>query len=124
MKRFFFFALLLAHASAHARIASGEAIPIKKAPFAELDQLIQSTEHLVEKQKALKNLLENYLALHNACLKEMENKQLLVRCAKVASDALETIKAERLSPLFEPTFLSEMALFAKLASKPSIPKIH
>lgn len=100
-----------------------ESIPIKNAPLAELELLIGSTENLVKKQKAVKELLEHYLSLHDAYLKEMENKELLLKCAKIASEALERIKQERLSPLFEPSFLSEMTLFAKLASKPSIPKI-
>jgi hypothetical protein len=57
-------------------------------------------------------------------LKDIANRQLLVRAAAAAKKSLDIIKEEKLTSLFDSSFLSEMTLFAKLASKPSIPKVQ
>jgi hypothetical protein len=103
-------------------LEAGAPPTLQKTALDELQVLINSTEALVQKQKALLQLLQEYLNLHDAYLKDTENRELLLKTAKIASQALETIKKERLSYLFEPSFLSEMTLFAKLAGRPSIPK--
>lgn len=89
----------------------------------ELDALIASTEGLVAKQKSLKETLEKYQSLHDEYIEDMDNKALLLKCAKQAHIALELIKNERLSMLFDSSFISEMTLFAKLAAKPALPKL-
>lgn len=94
---------------------------LKETPFEELEVLISSTEKLVEKQKSLLKQLQEYLTLHDAYLQDTENRELLLRTAKKAQQALDQIKAERLSYLFSTNFISEMTLFAKLAGRPSIP---
>lgn len=101
----------------------GDSIPLKESPLRDLDALIESTERVCSKQKSLKEQLEAYLLLHDAYVKDIDNRELLIRTAVSAKKALEIIKEERLSTLFEASFLSEMTLFAKLAAKPSIPKI-
>jgi hypothetical protein len=104
--------------------AVGDTVPLKDAPLAQLEALIESTEGVVDKQKSLKHQLEAYLLLHDAYLKDIDNRQLLVRAAAAAKKSLDIIKEEKLTSLFDSSFLSEMTLFAKLASKPSIPKVQ
>lgn len=101
--------------------ASGNPKLLKESPLDELNLLILSTEELVVKQKKLQQTLEKYLALHDAYLADSNNRSLLIDTARSAAEALEMIKEEKLAPLFEPVFLSEMTLFGKLVTKPSIP---
>lgn len=92
-------------------------------PLSELSLLISSTEDLVTKQKALRTHLSEYILLHDAYLLDMDNKELLLKTARVAKKVLTLIKNEKMTPLFDSSFLSELTLFAKMATNPSIPKI-
>ena len=92
-------------------------------PLSELSLLITSTEDLVSKQKALRTHLSEYILLHDAYLLDMDNKELLLKTARVAKKVLNTIKNEKMTSLFESSFISELTLFAKMATNPSIPKI-
>ena len=105
-----------------AAFISLDAAPLKEGSLSELNALIQSTEELVAKQKALKAILTDYLVVHDSYLLDMENRELLVKTAKLAKRALDLIKQERLTPLFNPDFLSEMTLFAKVVAKPTLPQ--
>lgn len=93
-------------------------------PLAELSLLISSTEELVVKQKTLKTKLKEYILLHDAYLLDLDNRELLLKTARVAKIVLTTIKNEKMTPLFDSSFLSELTLFAKMATNPSIPKIQ
>lgn len=93
-------------------------------PLAELSLLISSTEDLAVKQKNLKMNLKEYILLHDAYLLDLDNRELLLKTARVAKIVLTTIKNEKMSPLFDSSFLSELTLFAKMATNPSIPKIQ
>lgn len=93
-------------------------------PMTELSLLISSTEELVIKQKALQVKLREYILLHDAYLLDLDNRDLLLKTARVAKIVQETIKNEKMTPLFESSFLSELTLFAKMATNPSIPKIQ
>lgn len=97
--------------------------PLNDGPAAQLDPLIQSTTRLLEKQKQLKTLLENYQSLHDRYLNNMEDRTLAMQTGKAAQESLDIIKEEKMTHLFDPAYLSEMALFAKLATRPSIPKL-
>lgn len=95
---------------------------LKQDPLAELDLLIVSTEDLSLKQKTVRSALTEYIYLRDIYLKDMENREILLKTAIFARSALKTIKEEKLTPLFEPDFISEMTLFAKLAANPTLPK--
>lgn len=97
-------------------------LPIKSDPLKDLETLTVSLERLVEKQKALRKVLEEYLLLREAYLVDTSNRDLALKTAEKAKIALAEIKEESLTYLFDPSFLSEMTLFAKLADKPRIPK--
>lgn len=99
---------------------ANQSIPYEASPYGELDLLIASTKKLVEKQEALKATLVEYMSLQGEALKDPNNRPLIQKAAKVAEKALETIKEERLTYLFEPAFISELTLFAKLAKRPTI----
>lgn len=96
--------------------------PLAEEPLTELGDLIQATEKLVAKQKTLYQELETYLALKTEAVKDLDNKELILKTAKAAKNALDIIKEEHLSHLFTSAFLSEMTLFAKLAGRPRIPQ--
>lgn len=97
-----------------------ESVPYKEQPLTQLNDLISSTEKLVQHQKELRDQLTQYIVLHDAYLKDIDNRAQLLKTAKVAQQALDTIKSERMTHLFDPSFLSEMTLFAKLAKRPTI----
>lgn len=96
----------------------------KEAPFADLDSLIHSTEELVGKQKALRAKLDEYQKLHDAYLLDRDNKELLIKTANSAKKILNIIKIEKMAPLFDTSFISEMTLFAKVAKNPQIPPLE
>lgn len=100
-----------------------QALPYRESPAAPIDPLIAATTRLLEKQKQLKALLEKYGELHARYLKNIDDRAMAMQIGKTAQEALEIIKEEKLTYLFEPTEISEMTLFAKLAAKPSIPKL-
>lgn len=100
-----------------------QALPYRESPAAPIDPLIAATTKLLEKQKQLKALLEKYGELHSRYLKNIDDRALAMQIGKTAQEALEIIKEEKLNYLFEPSEISEMTLFAKLAAKPSIPKL-
>lgn len=96
----------------------GEPNPLLEDPLTELNDLIESTEKLVARQKTLYRELEAYLDLRAQAVHDLDNKELVLKTAKAAKSALDIIKEEHLSHLFTNTFLSEMTLFAKLAGRP------
>lgn len=98
------------------------AFGFQQDPIVELSLLISSTEDLVAKQKTLRTLLSEYTLLHDAYLLDMDNKALLLKTARVAKKVQTIIKDEKMTPLFESSFLSELTLFAKMAANPTIPK--
>lgn len=100
------------------------AYSFQKDPLAELTLLISSTEALVVKQKTLRTKMDEYILLHDAYLLDMDNRELLLKTARVAKIVLDTIRNEKMTPLFESSFISELTLFAKMATNPSIPKIQ
>lgn len=116
--RFAFFILCLS------ATLMGASTPLQETPLNELDALIASTEELVQKQKTLRDDLQVYISLRDVYLKDPKNKELLLKTARIAQQSLERIKNEKLTSLFDQGFISEMTLFAKLAGKPSIPKIE
>lgn len=100
-----------------------QGLPYRESPAAPIDPLIAATTKLLEKQKQLKSLLEKYGELHTRYLKNIDDRALAMQIGKTAQEALEIIKEEKLNYLFDPSAISEMTLFAKLAAKPSIPKL-
>lgn len=99
-------------------------LPLMALPqdsLSDLDLLIESTKELLQNQEELRLKLNTYIELKSAYLKDMENRELLKKTARLAKSSLDIIKENKLTPLFEPDFISEMTLFAKLATTPSIP---
>lgn len=95
----------------------------KESPSEAMTPVIASTEKLLQRQKELKTLLEKYQALNAQYLNHMDDRALALETGKTAHEALERIKEDKLVYLFDPSLISEMTLFAKLAAKPSIPKL-
>jgi len=90
--------------------------------LASLEALIQVTEHNIELQKTLRTQLAEFIKLKEIFIKTPDDKELLFRVAKLAKQAVDLIKEDHLTSTFEPQFLSELNLFANLASKRGIPR--
>ena len=95
----------------------------KESPADAMTPVIASTERLLQRQKELKALLEKYQTLNSQYLNHMDDRALALETGKTAQEALERIKEDKLLYLFDPSLISEMTLFAKLAAKPAIPKL-
>lgn len=86
-----------------------------------LDRLIESTQTTLENQLALRDMIKQYQELREIYIQDTENTELLLRVAKLSYLVSESIKENHLDHAFDPEFLSELSLFAKLASKRGIP---
>lgn len=87
-----------------------------------LDNLIAVTEKSLEKQKALRDLIEHYNNTQKALLKNSDNKELLFRTVKLAQRVLESIQDNHLTHNFDSAFLSELTLLSQIAAKYGEPK--
>lgn len=87
-----------------------------------LDLLIKSTEQSVENQKYLRQLIVKYQDSLKLYLKDPDNSDRMLSTAKEAYRALECIKENYLESTFDPKFIEELTVFAKVANKRGIPK--
>jgi hypothetical protein len=86
-----------------------------------MDKLIGSTQKLLENQQALRSSIKQFQELQTVYLTDTENKELLLKVAKIALRVSDEIKEIHLEYAFSQEFLSEVSLFAKLAAKRSVP---
>lgn len=86
-----------------------------------LDRLIEATQQSLDSQKSLRLLIKQYQELQTLYLQDTDNNELLLKVAKIAYNISESIKINHLDHSFDPEFLSELSLFAKVASKRGIP---
>src|SRR5262249_55764715 len=87
-----------------------------------LDRLIDATQKNLEKQRALRVAIADYLKLQDLYLKNDQDKELMFRMVKNAHRILESIKENHLVHLFNADFISELTLFSQIAVKKGIPK--
>lgn len=90
--------------------------------FVILDSLIAATQQSLESQKTLREWVKQFKEIQNQCLLNPEDSDLLLRAVKVARRTLECMKENHLTQAFDPEFISELSLFAQVASKRGIPK--
>lgn len=86
-----------------------------------IDRLIEVTQRSVDKQKALRELIKEYQAAQALSIKDPDDTEKLYSLAKMAYRVSQCIKDNHLDHAFDPEFLSELNLFAKVAAKQGIP---
>lgn len=96
--------------------------PVENEEISQLDHLIEITKTNLTSQIALKDLIEAYQKEEAAFLENPKNKEQLFKTAKTAKRALEAIKDQHLTQVFDSKFLNGLTLFAKFANNPTIPK--
>lgn len=90
--------------------------------LAKLDSIIAATEKSLENQKLLRDRIQEYKKIQRLFLEHKEDREISYRMVKAAHRVLEIIKQNHLTHAFDPEFLSELALFSKIATKRGIPK--
>lgn len=94
---------------------------IHKNPLATLDDLIDSTQKILDNQKKIRDQIIAFQKLQNS-YQSTQDKELIVLMVKTAHKLLENIKENHLTQVFDPDFLSELTVFAQVATKRGIPK--
>ena len=87
-----------------------------------LDNLIEATQKSIENQKILRQQIKDYQKLQLQYLNNSQDNELLYRMVKSAYAISNTIKENHLTQAFSPEFMSEINLFAQVASKRGIPR--
>lgn len=99
-----------------------EQVEINETELNRLDRVIQATQQNLEKQKAIRNDLIEYMQLQDLYAANSKDNDHLLRMAKSANRLLEKIKENHLLQTFSSDFISELTIFAQLANKRGIPK--
>jgi len=87
-----------------------------------LNDLIGATQLSLNNQMHLREMIEGYQEAQKRYLKDEDNVELLYQMAKQAHLILEFIKEHHLAQAFDNSFLSELGIVSKPASKRGIPK--
>lgn len=87
-----------------------------------LDKLIKSTQKSLDEQKQLRALIQDYQTFQENYINNPDDNDLLFRTAKAGLLVLNKIQECHLQHNFNPTFISELNLFAQVANKKGIPK--
>lgn len=106
----------------NANIHLVEPSPLVANELAMLDSLISATKHNLETQKKLRSQIIEYQKAQAAYIMNPDDRDQLVKVIKQAYTVLETIKNNHLSQSFSQEFISELTLFAQVATKKGIPK--
>lgn len=85
--------------------------------LADLDFLIAGTEKSLERQRELREKIIRFQELKGQSMEHEEDYELLFKLSKSAHSLLESIKDEHLIQVFDPTFISELTLLSKPASR-------
>ena len=86
-----------------------------------LENLIEETTKKLQSQKKLLELLVEYQKNQSLYMQNSQNNMALYRMIKIAHVAVEIIKENDLTYLFDAKFLSELSLCSKALSKPAAP---
>ena len=88
-----------------------------------LDELILSSQKSLKNLIAIKELIQKYQGIQKKYLDNPNDNTALYQMIKAAHTILEAIKESKLTPLFDPAFLSELTIISKPATKLGIPKL-
>jgi hypothetical protein len=95
---------------------------LESAEIRSLDNLILVTEENLAAQEKLRLLLIDYQALRKASLKDQKNKEQIDALVSKALEIQTLIQDNYLFHVFDADFLSELNLFAGIASKSGLPQ--
>lgn len=84
--------------------------------------MIASAENAIKNLQSLQSDLKKYQAIRKVCLENPDDNESLYKMIKLAQSILDQIKIAQLTTVFEPSFLSELTIVSKPASKLGIPK--
>lgn len=87
-----------------------------------LDALINATQQSLDNQKKIRELFVQYQKLRTLAQQNPDDNEQLIKMVKSAQRLLNSIEENNLSQNFDPDFMTELALFAQIASKRGIPK--
>ncbi|MBA3815152.1 MAG: hypothetical protein H0X29_01260 [Parachlamydiaceae bacterium] len=87
-----------------------------------IDNLIEATQQSLEDQKQLREKIVEYQKIQESYLLHPKDNELLFRMIKSAYATLKSIQDNHLEHNFDPEFISELKVFAQVASKRGIPK--
>lgn len=114
---------------AHLFFATIAADNIKKDPtellnrqLAMVDDLIFMTQQTLKGEQEIKSLIAEYQNIQEAYLKCPDDKEQTVKMVRMAHRVLTKIQDNHLTQQFDPDFISELALFSKIATKKGIPR--
>lgn len=87
-----------------------------------LENLIFVTEQNLSELKTLKEEILNYQSVLKKLLTSPNSEEMQFQTGIAAKKILDKIKKNHLMHTFEPRFISEISLYAKLGKKPSLQK--
>ncbi len=85
-----------------------------------LEQSIECTRKTLERQKKLKEFLDEFTVLKKKFIKEISTKTEAWRMVKISLEMRKIIEEGHLEPLFTLEFLEELKVFSSFARKTSI----
>ena len=102
---------------------------IKKDPkelldsqLAMVDDLIVMTQQTLKGEQEIRNLIAEYQQIQEVYIRNTDDKEQVVKMVRMAHRVLTKIQDNHLTQQFDPDFISELALFSKIATKKGIPK--
>jgi hypothetical protein len=88
---------------------------------ADIDRLIKATQDAIEKQKNVRNLLENYRKIESNCLQNSSDPDLLFKLADAGKLLFNAIEESGLKDYFKPEFIVELKKLKDISEKRTIP---
>lgn len=88
-----------------------------------VEGLIKLSERNVETQKTLRTLIIDYQVANINYIQNPDDKDVLLKTAKLALRTSQIIQENHLEHLFTQEFMSELNLFAQIAKKMGIPRL-
>lgn len=96
--------------------------PKQGVEIAYLDNLIVVTESTLETTKKLRAEVQDYLKMQERFVQNTTDKELCIKMVKAAQKILNEIEESHLTQAFDPEFLNELSVFAKIGSKRGVPQ--
>jgi hypothetical protein len=97
-------------------------LPTTRDEVAYLDNLIAVTEQTLIAAKGIRKQVAEYLAMQEKFIENTEDRELCYKLVKQAQVILTAIENHHLSQAFDPEFLHELSLFAKIGKKKGVPQ--
>lgn len=120
MLKFYFISLFTLYLTMNSSLSAHENNTAKE--IALVDDLIGSAQSTLSNLTYLKEMLSKYQTLQDNYMKDSSDTEALYQMIRLAHEILGNIKTSQMTTLFEPSFLSELSIISKPATKLGIPK--